>query len=584
MELVSLNIDGHDVQVPHGTTVLEAARAIDIHIPTLCWFPETTPSGFCRVCVVEVEGYPNLLPACALEVRDGMIVKTQTRKVIESRRMSIEMLIAQHPMRCLTCYRNGKCDLQTLASQYGVQDARFFRREAEHDENAVSYARRDDKSPAIVYEPEMCILCGLCVEACRTMQAVDVIDFAYRGFQRTLQPAFGQSLRDVECTACGQCIQVCPVNAFHEQEDLWRVQQALHDPQVPVIGLVSPVVGVSLGEEFGQEVGMPLHEQLNAMLKTLGFERVFDVGVGADIVLIEEAYQLLKRVKSEVRLPMLSSASPAWVKYIEHFYPDQLSLLSSCKSPAQALASLVKTYYAQQSSIPPERIFIVSLTPCTAEKFERTRQELFLNGIAVVDACLTTKEVAGLLKSSVGSRILEASPQSYDAPFEAGSGAGDILCAAGGMLEGVMRTFHELYTEKRLKHVEFEHMRDTDGLHEIDVKMGQKTLHTAIVHGTGPVGQLMDAITAGKKQYHYIEIKGCPQGCLRGGGQPLPYAAETVRARSLALYESDIAKSIRRAHENPLVKKIYEKFLKKPGDTRSQKLLHTTFTQRQRYL
>jgi iron-only hydrogenase group A len=584
MELVSLTIDGKNVEVPPGITVLEAAQSMDISIPTLCHFPDMKPSGFCRICVVEVEGYPNLLPACILEAQDGMVVNTQTRKVIESRRMSVEMLIAQHPMRCLTCYRSGKCMLQELATQYGIQQSRFFQRNFGTDNGSPSGLSIDKKSPAIVHDPSMCVLCGLCIEACRSIQAVDVIDFAHRGFERRVEPAFGQSLNDVECTACGQCIQVCPVQSFYEKDELSSVRQALQDPELHVVGIISPVVGVSIGEEFGQDPGSFLFRHLVAILKAIGFDRVFDVGVGVDVLLLEEAYELLTRIKSKKHLPMLSSSSPAWVKYIEHFYPDLLPLLSTCKSPVQSLGSLVKTYYAEQENILPEQIFTVSITPCTAEKFERTRPEMVVEDYLTIDASLTTKETASLLKNLTGEMLLSISPQQCDSPFDNASGAGDIFGAAGGMLEGVMRTFYELFTGKKLPSLEFENVREPEGFQEINLKMGKQTIRTAIVHGTGNVSRLMENIRSGKKQYHYVEIKGCPQGCARGGGEPLPCEVETVLTRSRALYEMDISKKNRKAHENPIVKKIYEKFLKKPAAPNSKKVLHTTFTQRQRYL
>ena len=576
MELVSLTIDGTAVQVPQGSTVLEAAQAMDISIPTLCHFPGIETSGLCRICVVEVDGYDKLLPACVLKVKAGMIVKTYTPRIVKARRMSLEMLIAQHPMKCLTCYRNGKCQLQDLARRYGLQQARFARRE--------TVLPVDDKSPAITHDPNMCILCGLCINACRTIQAVDVIDFAHRSYQRTVEPAFGQSLNEVECIACGQCIQLCPVNSLYETQELVAVQAALQNPETHVVAIVSPVTGVSLGEEFENAPGMDLNLQLAAILKQIGFDRVFNAGVGVDIVLLEEAYQLLTRVKTQKRLPMLSSSSPAWVKYIEHFYPEHLSLLSTCKSPVQALAALIKTYYAHQQHIDPERIFTVSITPCTAEKFERTRPEMIVKEMVAVDACLTTKETASLLQGMSADLLLSIAPQPYSPPFDEASGAGMLFGAAGGMLEGVMRTFYELFTERKLKSPEFQSMREPEGWKEIHLKVGQETLLMAIVDGTGNVKQMMEKLQEGHKQYHYIEIKGCPNGCARGGGQPLPCVPETIRARALALYELDARCTIRKAHENPCIKEIYEKFLKKPSGPESKKLLHTTFTQRERYL
>ncbi len=586
MDIISLNIDGINVQAPRETTVLDAARSVDLVIPTLCTIPGIKPSGFCWVCVVEIEGYSQLLPACVMQAKDGMVVKTGTRKVVEARRMTLEMLVAQHPMKCLTCYRNGKCQLQNLVRHYGIQHGRYSRRDAVVKDGKDVYPRRplDEKSPAIVHDPNMCILCGLCVTACRTIQHVDVIDFAYKGCERTVEPAFGQSLGDVECIACGQCIQLCPVNSLYEKREIAVVQDALRDPEIHVVGIVSPMVGVSIGEEFGENPGTVLHQQLVAVLKECGFDRIFDAGVGVDVVMLEEAYELLTRVKSEKRLPMLSSSSPAWVKYIEHFYPAMLPLLSSCKSPAQALASLIKTDYARQNDIAPEKIFIVSITPCTAEKFERTRPEMVVDGHTAVDACLTTKEIASFIQGNLGDALLSISPQSYDPPFDNASGAGMVFCAAGGMLEGVMRTFYELFTEKRLKSPEFMMMREPERFQEINLKMGQQTIHAAIVHGTGNVDQLMEKITKKEKRYHYIEVKGCPNGCAQGGGEPLPYNENSIRERFRVLYELDAQKDLRKAHENPIVKQLYERFLKKPAEAEAKKFLHTKFIQRQRYL
>ncbi len=586
MNLISLNIDGHDVQVPQGTTVLEAAQAVDIGIPTLCAMPDIKATGFCRMCVVEVEGYDQLLPACVLEAQQNMVVKTDTPKIIQSRRMGLELFIAQHPMHCLTCYRNGKCQLQSLAKHYGINSARFSRRDVYVEDDQLVYPPRpvDDNSPAIHHDPNMCILCGLCIEACRTIQKVDVLDFAYRGCERTVEPAFGRSLNDVECIACGQCIQFCPVNSLYEKIEIAEVQAALRDPEVHVVGILSPMVGVSIGEEFGEVPGIVLDQQLITILKACGFARIFSSAVGVDVVLLEESYELLTRVKAAKGLPMLSSSSPAWVKYIEHFYPDMLPLLSTCKSPAQALASLIKTDYAQGHDLDPEKIFTVSITPCTAEKFEQSRPEMTINGRTTIDACLTTKEIASFIKGTVGDTLLSAAPQPYDPPFDHASGAGMVFCAPGGMLEGVMRTFYELFTKKKLKTPEFQEMREVDGFHEVILKMGDESIQAAIVAGTGNFSRLIEKITQEKKRYHYVEIKGCPNGCAQGGGQPLPYDENLVRTRARVLYELDAGQNIRKAHESPLIKQIYERCLKKPSGKEAKKLVHTKFTKRERYL
>jgi len=531
-----------------------------------------------------VDGHENLLPACSLQAKDGMVIKTQTPNVIASRRMSIEMLVAQHPMQCLTCYRNGKCDLQTLATQYGLQQSRFSRHALEPEDGQPASLPIDDHSPAIVHDPNMCILCGLCIEACRTMQGVDVIDFAGRGYTRTVECAFGQSLNDVECTACGQCIQMCPTQSYYEKSDLAVVREALRNETKFVVALLSPVVGVSIAEEFEQGSGMAINQQLVASLKAIGFDRVFDTAVGADVVILEESYELLTRIKAGKRLPMLSSSSPAWIKYIEHFYPDRLSLLSSCKSPPQTLAALIKSFFAKQANLKPEQVFTVSLTPCTAEKFERTRPGMLSEGYPAVDACLTTKELAGLLKGTIGDAILSIPPEPYDTPFDSASGAGIIWGTAGGTAEGMMRTFYELFTKKKLAALEFDNLREPKQFQEVSLKMGKETIRIAILHGTGQVPALMEALASGSKTYHYVEIKGCPLGCLRGGGEPLPCVTEDVLARGRALYELDQQQHVRKAHENPVIKKIYEQFLKKPAAPNAQKTVHTKFIQRQRFL
>jgi iron-only hydrogenase group A len=576
MDFISLTIDNQEVEVTRGSTVLEAAKSTGIKIPVLCVSPGFNPSGFCRSCVVEIEGEDQLYAACALPVQEGMVVKTNSPRVIASHKLTTELTLARHTMDCAVCYRNGKCDLQELADTYGIKESRFFAREQPME--------IDSASPAIVHNPNRCIGCGLCVQACGDIQTVSVIDFAYRGFERKVQPAFGQSLNDIECVACGQCIQACPVEAFYEKSDLDLVMEALRDPTKIPVACVSPPVTISIGEEFGIAPERPLTGELIKALKIAGFQKVFDTAFGADLTIMEEAYALHIRLNSGKNLPMITSCSPEWVKFIEHFYPELLSHLCTTKSPQQMLGVLIKSHLAEVMHVDPKNLFTVSITPCTAEKFERTRPEMTTHGFSSIDACLTVKEMARLIRMIHGELFPQSDTDGFDDPFDEASGAGTLFTAAGGVMEGVLRTLYELKTGKKLKSVVFDNLRGEDGLRETQIQVGNETLKVAVVHGLGNARKLLENIRSGQKKYHFVEVKGCPNGCAHGGGQPLPVTPEVIRAREQALYARDEKKKIRKAHDNPKIKELYEKFLKKPGSVRTKKLLHTEFIPRKHYL
>lgn len=579
MDLVTLTIDGVEVQVEPGTTVLEAARKAHIHIPTLCYLKGINEIGACRLCCVDT-GARSLQAACVLPVSNGMKVRTNTPAVREARKMNLELILSNHERKCLTCVRSGNCELQKLCKDLGVDDETRF-------EGRRTDLPADDLSPSIVREANKCVLCRRCVTACAKVQKVGVIGPVNRGFETAIAPAWGKHLSEVACVNCGQCIEACPVGALHEKDDTEKVWDLLADPEVHVVVQPAPAVRAALGEEFGMPIGTCVTGKMAAALRRLGFDRVFDTDFGADLTILEEGTELLGRLKDGGVLPMITSCSPGWIKFCEHNYPEMIPNLSSCKSPHEMVGAVVKSYYAEKNDIDPRKIAVVSIMPCTAKKFEAKRPELARDGMQDVDVVLTTRELARMIKQA-GIDFAKLPDEDFDDMLGESTGAGVIFGVTGGVMEAALRTVYEVVTGKTLDKVEFEDVRGFEGVKEACVKVGDMDVKVAVAHGTGNAARLMDAVKAGEKNYHFIEIMGCPGGCVTGGGQPIVCADVQVEVnvkelRARALYGEDEGKALRKSHENPSVKKLYAEFLQEPNSHKAHKLLHTTYTAREKY-
>ena len=575
MNTIRLSINGQVVEVEKGSTILDAAKKANIHIPTLCYLPEVQAIGACRVCLVEIEGIGNLQAACVHPAIEGMKVHTNTEKVRKARRFSVEMILSNHPMECLTCARNLNCELQKVAQELGVNEIRFA---GEKSKGII-----DESSPSIRRDNNKCILCRRCVTVCEAIQSVSALSLQGRGFETQVMPAFENGLGEVACTNCGQCSLVCPVGAITEKDDTQAVWDALSDPTKFVIIQDAPAVRAALGEEFGYPPGTLVTGKMLAAARMLGFDRVFDTNFAADLTIIEEGSELLKRVKEGGKLPLITSCSPGWIKFIEHFYPELLPHLSTCKSPHQMLGALCKTYFAKKEGINPKDMVVVSVMPCTAKKFECTRPEMTDSGYKDVDYVLTTREFAKMIKEAgIDFRNLEDG--TYDNPMGEYTGAATIFGATGGVMEAALRTAYELATGKTLEDIDFVQVRGLNGIKEATIPVeGIGDVKVAVAHGLGNARKLMERIKSGEAGYHFIEIMACPGGCVGGGGQPIPVDARIRTLRAQALYSEDKSLKYRKSHENPSIKKIYEEFLKEPLGEKSHKLLHTKYTPRNRY-
>jgi len=570
--VITIEVNKKPLRVREGEMLLAALRRAGINVPTLCEVPDLLPSGACRLCVVEVEGRPNLAPSCATPVAAGMKVMTHSPRAVRARKTIVELLLANHPDDCLYCFRNGTCKLQRLAEELGVRQRRYV--------GAKSDLKIDLASPSIVRDPAKCILCGKCVRVCEEIQGVAAIDFHGRGCRMGIGAAFDQCLNLSSCVGCGQCILTCPTGALREQSHVKEVAGALDDPEKFVVVQLAPAVSVSLGEELGLEPGADIAGPLTAALHELGFQRVFDTSLAADLVAMEQASELVERLARGGRLPMFSSSSPGWVQFVEEFCPDFIENLSVCKSPQQMLGALIKTHFAEQARLDPSRIFSVVVTPCTAAKFEAQRPEMGRGGRPDVDAVLTTRELARLIRMR-GMGLSALAPEPADPPFGERSTAGKLTGAAGGLTEAVMRTAHFLLAGKDLPNLRISAVRAPEGVKEVRLRMGKLELGVAIVSGLGHARGLLDEIRAGWRLLHFVEVATCPGGCVAGGGQPLGASGQAVRARAQALYRIDTEEMIRTAHANAAVQRLYDEFLGRPLGARSRELLHTHYAKRE---
>ena len=582
MDMVTVFIDGVEVQVPSDYTVLKAARKAGIKIPTLCYLKDINQIGACRVCLVEIERARGLQASCVYPVSEGLRVLTHTEKVLAARKQVVELLLSNHPQECLTCSRSTNCELQTLAKDLGIGEVPFVGEQKTYD--------IDFSSPAIVRDASKCILCRRCVSVCNQIQEVGVLGLINRGFETTVGPAFKHGIGEVNCTNCGQCINVCPVGALKEVDHKERVWKALGDPTKNVVVQTAPAVRAALGEEFGLPMGTPVTGKMVAALRRLGFDKVFDTNFTADLTIIEEGNEVIDRLTNGGKLPVITSCSPGWIKFCEHTFPDLLDNLSSAKSPQQMFGALSKTYYPETEGIDPASVYSVSVMPCTAKKFECQRPEMEQAGVPDVDAVLTTRELGAMIRQA-GIDFVNLPDEEADAPMGLGTGAADIFGATGGVMEAAIRTVYEIVAKQPLPNLELAPIRGLEGVKEavLDVpNFGE--LRVAVAHGLSNAAKLMKIVRSGEKQYHFIEVMACPGGCVGGGGQPLVTSAQRIAldeeyqaVRVKAIYAEDRGKQLRKSHTNPAITEIYEKFLGKPLGEKSHHLLHTKYKARSRF-
>jgi NADH-quinone oxidoreductase subunit G/NADP-reducing hydrogenase subunit HndD len=571
IEMPRIEINGRKVEAGEGETLLAAMRRIGVSVPTLCQMEGLAPSGACRLCSVEVDGQRGLVPSCSYPATEGMKVHTHSPRALRARKTIVELLLANHPDDCLYCVRNGSCQLQTLASELGVRHRRYTGLKSEH--------RVDVSGPALGRDPAKCILCGKCVRVCEEVQTVAAIDFIGRGSRTTVGPAFNQGLNVSSCILCGQCVMVCPTGALYEQSQIKRVMNAILDPRATVVVQHAPAVSVSLAEAFGLPPGLDVQGKLVAALRRLGFARVFDTAFSADLTVMEEASELVRRIQTGGVLPMMTSCSPGWIKFVEEFYPEFIPNLSTCKSPMQMLGAVVKAFWAGREGVDPQSVFSVAVMPCTAKKFEQGRPEMVREGVADIDAVLTTRELAELIRMH-GLDFSALEPEEADRPFGDRSSAGKIFGATGGVMEATVRTAHYLVTGHEMERLEVAAVRGTDGLKEARVKVAELELGVAVASGLGSARKLMEQLRAGRSDLHFIEVMTCPGGCVAGGGQPIGATRDALMARASALYAIDAGAPVRVAHRNTAVADLYRDHLGEPLGEKSHHLLHTRYTAR----
>jgi len=572
METVKITINGQIVETTAGNTILKAARSIGINIPTLCYHPYFENNiGACRICIVEVEGCQCLVASCVHPVMEGMKIKTHSPKVLKARKILLELLVANHNLECLVCKRNGNCQLQNLCEEYGIIEDKF--------KGKKRHREIDHSSEALVSDPDKCILCGKCIKACCELQDVHALKFAKRGFDMHVSCTFERKYSKSVCIDCGQCVIVCPTASLVEKDSIEDVFNALSNPDKYVIVQTAPSIRVTIGEAMGMAAGSISTGKMVSGLRKLGFQKVFDTAFGADLTVMEEASELIRRLKNNGALPMMTSCSPGWVKFVETFYPELIPNLSTCKSPHQMLGAIVKSHFASKNNINPKDIFMVSVMPCTAKKFEIDREANKVNGISDVDSVITTRELAKIFQTG-GVNFSKLEDSEFDNPLGFASSAGEIFGSSGGVMEAALRTAYYLITGKELEEINFNAVRGLNRLKEASININGTKLNVAAVSTLGETRKLIKKIKKGEIDYSFIEVMTCPGGCIAGGGQPYAPSPEILKARMESLYKIDLGKEIRKAHNNPFIKQLYDDFLGEPLSETSHKYLHTSYTAR----
>lgn len=579
MDTVNIKINGTSYDVPKGSTILEACRAVGIEIPTLCFLKDINEIGACRICVVEVKGARSLVASCVYPVNEGMEVSTHSPMVLKSRKTTVELMLSNHERNCLSCPRSTNCELQKLAVDLGVWENTFT--------GTKTPSEVDESAPHMIRNNAKCILCRRCVAVCDKYQSVAVIGTNDRGFNTHVGCAFDQDLNDVACVSCGQCVAVCPTGALVEKDSTEPVWEALADEKKKVFVHTAPAVRATLGECFGLPVGTNVEGKMVAALRRLGFDGVYDTNIGADMTIMEEANEFIERVQNGGTLPMITSCSPGWIKFCEHNYPDMIENLSSCKSPQQMTGAILKTYYAEKMGLDPKDVFVVSVMPCTAKKFEIRREDQSAAGVYDTDASITTRELAKMIEKAA-IKFKDLPDEKFDEPFGVSTGAAVIFGATGGVMEAALRTAVETLTGEQLGSLDFKEVRGTQAIKEASYDVAGTTVKVAVTSGLANARTLLEKVKNGEADYHFIEIMGCPGGCVNGGGQPIQSGnvrnfTDLKGLRAKALYDQDAGSVLRKSHESPVVKTLYQDYFEKPGSHKAHELLHTSYVARKKF-